>query len=190
MKSILGRLETHKNWLNVAEFWSSHDQAAAREDEAGARMLGDHVARSSYSINRFRAERRRCRISYFVRRNMGVLEEKRHVMRARHHLPLSQTREDEVSEPLSDETAPDKAIQEWLECVTAIRKRSAEIGPEWSQERAGALLAVLAQAGYTFVKFDDLSDDGVTPKSCLATMDSLRRERDEARDTDWCKLWR
>lgn len=76
---------------------------------------------------------------------------------------------DEVKS-LTDEEALDAAGQQWLECVAALRKRSAEVGPEWSQERAGALLAVLAQAGYTFIKFDDLSDDGITPKSCVATI--------------------
>lgn len=70
----------------------------------------------------------------------------------------------------ADSEALNRIGLEWLECVNSIIKRSAEIGPAWTQERAGALLAVLAQAGYTFIKFDDLSDDGETPKKAAATI--------------------
>lgn len=79
-------------------------------------------------------------------------------------------------QPLTDEEALDKSGNEWLECVKAIQKRSAEVGATWTEGRAGALLAILAQAGYTFIKFDDLSDDGITPKACLATIESAEAE--------------
>lgn len=83
--------------------------------------------------------------------------------------------------PLSDEEALNKIGLEWLECVNAIIKRSAEIGQPWSQDRAGALIAILAQAGYTFVKYDDLSDDGVTTKAAQDAITSLQAENAEQR---------
>ena len=57
------------------------------------------------------------------------------------------------------DAALQKAGEEWLECVNAIIRRTAELGTPWTQKRAGSLIAVLAQAGYSYVKWDDLDED-------------------------------